>query len=218
MQNTHETYIQMIRDLVLETADLTDDEASRLRHTKMVYGLGDGSYRGVTVYKAWQNGVGNVDVIEIAATGEESYAQLAGTVIHELGHVLVGSGVGHSNEWKEASVRLGFTKRPAAAGQRYYLAMIDPRLRAEIVALAESLADGSPEFARMTFPGIKVTPRPCSAGTGTRGGKSRGKGSGSRLRLWECGCTPKPVKLRVASDDLDVTCNVCGSVFQKVEK
>jgi hypothetical protein len=49
--------------------------------------VGDGTYRGVTVFDAWENGVGRVDIVEIAATG-----QVAGTVIHELGHVLAGRG------------------------------------------------------------------------------------------------------------------------------
>lgn len=34
---------------------------------------------------------------------------------------------------------------------------------------------------------------------------------GSRLRLWECDC---PVKVRVASDSFDATCNACGEPFQ----
>jgi hypothetical protein len=35
---------------------------------------------------------------------------------------------------------------------------------------------------------------------------------GSRLRLWECECG---VKVRVASDDFDATCNDCGEVFEQ---
>lgn len=42
-----------------------------------------------------------------------------------------------------------------------------------------------------------------------------GKKPGSRLRLWECGC---PVKVRVASDEFEATCKVCGKDFEKVEK
>lgn len=38
----------------------------------------------------------------------------------------------------------------------------------------------------------------------------------TRLRLWECSCGPKPVKLRAAVE-IDVTCNVCGSAFEKQE-
>lgn len=35
--------------------------------------------------------------------------------------------------------------------------------------------------------------------------------NGSRLRLWVCPC---PVRVRVASDEFDATCNRCGSLFQ----
>lgn len=36
--------------------------------------------------------------------------------------------------------------------------------------------------------------------------------AGSRLRLYECEC---PVKVRVASDYFDATCNACGAVFAR---
>lgn len=35
-------------------------------------------------------------------------------------------------------------------------------------------------------------------------------GAGSRLRLYVCGC---PVRVRVASDNFDAVCNVCGQEF-----
>ena len=35
--------------------------------------------------------------------------------------------------------------------------------------------------------------------------------AGSRLRLWECECG---IKVRVASDDFDATCNECDGVFE----
>ena len=35
---------------------------------------------------------------------------------------------------------------------------------------------------------------------------------GSRLRLWQCEC---PVKVRVASDDFEATCDVCGESFKQ---
>jgi len=38
----------------------------------------------------------------------------------------------------------------------------------------------------------------------------------TRLKLWECQCEPKPVKVRVAVD-FDATCNVCGEVFELQE-
>lgn len=217
-QTTHEEFIQQVRDIVVSDAlhagRIDKDEAAKLSHTKLVYGIGDGSYRGVCHYSAWQNGVGKVDAVEIAATAEESWVQLAGTTIHELGHVLAGSGAGHSNDWKDAAARLGFLKRPKAAGQVYLLALIRPAIRREVYELAQAIGDGRPEFATygLGLGWLLKTLRPCSQGQGTRGGKSRGKGSGSRLRLWECGCE-RPVKVRVASDDFQAHCDVCGEAF-----
>lgn len=214
-KSTHEQFIQQVRDIVVADAlrrqAITEDEATKLGHAKLVYGIGDGRARGVTYYEAWQNGIGKVEAVEICATAEESWVQLAGTTIHELAHVLMGFGHGHDGEWKDAAVRLGFVKRPAAAGQVYYLSLIRPEIRRQVHELAAEIADGRPEFARLGY--FTATPRPCTQGTGTRGGKSRGKGSGSRMRLWECECQPKPVKVRVASDDFQATCDVCGAKF-----
>ena len=84
---THERYLHAVRDVVIaravERGTITAEQAERLAHTKLLYGVGDGTYRGVTVFDAWENGVGRVDIVELAATGQESWIQLAGTVIHE---------------------------------------------------------------------------------------------------------------------------------------
>jgi hypothetical protein len=196
---------------------LSAEQFAQLLNTKLVYGVGAGWYRGITCHQAWQNGVGTVDVVEIAATGEESWIQLAGTTIHELAHVLAGRGAGHGIEWKDTAAKLGFTKRPEAAGQVYRLAMIRPRLRHALAELAAELADGSPAFTLRAATVVHSAPRPCSQGHGTRGGRSRGAGSGSRLRLWECSCV-KPVKARVASDNFAAHCDTCSEPFHKVER
>jgi hypothetical protein len=216
---THEEYLHRTREAVIERArelgTITDEQAERLEHSKLVYGIGNGSYRGVCHYDAWENGIGRVDVIEVAATAEESWVQLAGTTIHELGHVLAGWGAGHSSAWKAAASKLGL-RAVEAAGQRYVLSAIDPKVRERVYELANDLGDGKPEFRTygLGIGTLRPTVRPCSAGIGTRGGKSRGKGSGSRLRLWECECD-KPVKVRVASDDFAATCDRCGKAFHK---
>jgi hypothetical protein len=93
---THERYLHAVRDVViaraLDRGTITADDGARLTHTKLLYGVGDGTYRGVTVFGAWENGVGRVDIVEIAATGQESWIQLAGTVIHDLLTALGSSG------------------------------------------------------------------------------------------------------------------------------
>lgn len=225
-QTTTENYLHQTREAVIVAAlartSITPVEAAQLARTKLLYGLGDGTYRGVCHYSAWDAGTDQkVDVVEIAATAQESWIQLAGTVIHELGHVLAGWSAGHGPEWREATVKLGFTIKPAAAGQRYWLSMITPTVRTAVYTLAREIGDGQPAFA-MAGAGsglagllglLPAKPRPCSAGVGTRGGKSRGKGSGSRQLLWECQCQPVQ-KIRAATKDLDVTCNRCGAKFE----
>ena len=163
-------------------------------HTKLLYGVGDGTYRGVTVFDAWENGVGRVDVVEVAATGQESWIQLAGTVIHELGHVLAGMAAGHSNQWKDAAVALGFRKRPAAAGQVYHLAMIDPAILHAVHDLARRIGDGRPEFRTHAIPTLPTVPRPCSAGIGTKGGRSRGKAPDPGCGSGNAAASPSPSK------------------------
>jgi hypothetical protein len=219
---THELFIHTVRDIVI-TAARTEgviDEATltRLAHAKLLYGIGDGSYRGICHYGKWENGIGNVDVVEIAASAQESWVQLAGTTIHELAHVLTGWGAGHGTEWKDAAVSLGFKVRPDAAGQVYRLAMFVPAIRHAVYALAAKIGDGQPAFhtygAGLAGLLVVTKPRPCSAGVGTKGGTSRGAGSGSRLRLWECECA-RPVKVRVASDGFKAHCDECASAFTR---
>jgi len=222
ISRTHEEYLHETRDAVIrravELGTVDADEAQKLEHAKLVYGVGNGSYRGVCHFEAWENGIGKVDVVEIAATAEENWIQLAGTTIHELGHVLAGMGAGHGKGWKESCERLGL-RRAAAAGQIYRLAQIDRIVRERVWTIAKSMDDGLPAFRTYGF-GFRLvtTIRPCSQGIGTRGGKSRGKGSGSRQRLFECQGCEKPQKIRAATDDVASTHKICGTDYVLVEK
>lgn len=209
-QLTHEAYINAIRRVVAPLVNV--DDGSKLAQAKLVYGVGKAGIRGITYFDAWANNGDNNKAcfVEITAKGEESPCQLAGTTIHELGHVLAGYGQGHNIVWKQACQALGL-RCIKAAGTRYLLANFAPVIRHDIYRLATRLEGSKPLFNDMR--GFTVAP--CPMGIGTRGGQSRGAGSGSRLRLWQCSC-PKPIKLRCASDTLDVTCNKCYTNFQQI--
>lgn len=208
--NTHERFIQAVRQAALETAApiLTSEQRERLAAIKLLYGVFPG-VRGVTFFGAWKGP--QPEVIEISAMGEESWVQLAGTTVHELAHALSGHQAGHGAGWKENCRKLGL-RLPKAAGMDYKLAYFTPELRDRIARLPHP-EDGKPDF----LTGINLprsSARPCSAGVGTRGGKSRGPGSGSRLRKFVCECTP-PIIIRASRDELPCTCNLCGSQFKR---
>ena len=194
---SHEAFVHAVRATVVPR--VTDAAArQRLLGAKLVYGGGPGGVRGLCYYQAWQNGASH-DFIEIAATGEESFVQLAGTTVHELAHSLAGHGCGHGPDWKAACAVLGL-QVAQAAGQSYSPAHFDPLIWARIEALPHP-SDGQPSFRHVgAGPALPPSAKPCPLGIGTRGGRSRGAGSGSRLRLWVCGCvegTPGR-KVRVA--------------------
>jgi hypothetical protein len=87
---THELYLQAVRDVVivialaLERGTITASQAEQLAQAELLYGVRDGSYRGRDGVRSLAERCRPVDVVEIAATGHESWIQLAGTVIHDL--------------------------------------------------------------------------------------------------------------------------------------
>lgn len=186
---SHESFIQEVRKAASSFTWLTEEEKAKLARTKLVYGIGERGLRGVTHYGKWQN-VGckdcpTVDLAEVTAMGEESPTQLAGTTIHELGHVLAGWGSGHGPEWKAACKRLGL-RHVKAAGTRYILANFQPVIRELISGMGEP-HDGKPLFTDgLTGLLPSGTRGVCTQGIGTRGGKSRGLGSGSRMVKVSC--------------------------------
>jgi hypothetical protein len=209
---THEQFIAAIAAIALEQLQC-DVERDTVSSIKLTYGAGPNGVRGVTYYAAWQGKAKAMPFVEISAFNQESIVQVAGTVLHELGHVLAGWNAGHGPDWHKACDKLGLRKI-RAAGTRYGWANFKPCVRNAITALGTPV-DGTPKPLTQAFTGRTFKPRPCGAGIGTRGGKSRGFGSGSRLRLYECECAPKPFKVRIASDDFDATCNCCTSRFLK---
>jgi len=189
---THETFIAQVAALV--RARLNNDDVRALAHIKLAYGTGPSGARGVTYYKAWQNGETEpAPFVELCAFGESDWIQLAGTTVHELGHVLAGFTAGHGKGWKEATQRCGL-QRPKAAGQSYTLALFAPDLREAIYNL-EKPADGAPNRKAPSLIGLGLKPKPCGAGIGTRGGKSKGPGSGSRLIKVACTECGYPVRV-----------------------
>ena len=218
---THETFIHSIRDAALAYAvehGLDTASAAKLRAAKLVYGYGGGSYRGICVFGAWTHDDTKLEFVEIAASAEESDVQLAGTTVHELGHVLAGWNAGHGSDWRVACSRLGLLMAQAS-GQAYAPDHFAPTLWAAIT-LAPWPGDGRPRASLAPAGAFVPMSRPkgaCPMGQGTRGGTSRGKGSGSRLRLYHCECLP-PVKVRVASDDFQATCNRCAGAFTRQGK
>lgn len=214
---THEQFVTAVYSAVL-AGSLSSEDRTALESIKLVYGAGQTGLRGVTYYNRWGKGEGAaVPFVEVCAFGQESIPQLAGTVIHELGHVTAGWNAAHGKEWKAACKRLGLSC-VKAAGTQYKWSMFDARLRHAIHALPKP-DDGAPVNAiagLLPKTGNRMLmPKPCGAGIGTKGGKSRGVGSGSRLRLFECECVP-PVKVRASRDVLAAHCDCCTASFHIV--
>lgn len=209
---THEQFIQAVREIAVKR--LNDADRAAVMDAKLVYGAGSKATRGVTYFGCWKNGHDHA-FAEICAFGEDSPIQVAGTTLHELGHVLAGMGHGHGKGWLEACQRLGLTF-VRAGGTRYSLACFAPDIREAIAALPKP-TDGSPQpFGGVGPNGMPLSfkLRPCSAGIGSKGGKSRGAGSGSRLRKFVCDCG---VIARVGREEFDANCNKCNTAFKRAD-
>lgn len=203
-QLTHEAFIHQVAALGIGKLDA--ESAMAVNGAKLTYGAGQSGLRGVTYFNRWLNDKEEQTAfVEICAQGEENPVQLAGTTLHELGHVLAGLSAGHSKEWKGACGKLGL-RRIQAAGTNYQMAMFTPDIRLQVAMLIAQLEKARPSHGSYG----RTTPKPCSMGIGTRGGTSRGAGSGSRLRKYQCMCGQI---LRASTDSLDATHNPCGAKF-----
>lgn len=104
-------------------------------------------------------------------------------LLHELIHAAVGVEHGHRGRFVTAARACGLEGRPTAT-------VAGRELRVRLNTIFESLG---------ALPHAALRPTIADA-----------SGVGSRLRLYECPCK---VKVRVASDHFDATCNECGGRF-----
>src|SRR5258708_40197236 len=100
---THESFVNAVAAMAIARIS-PGDTRSTLDSIKLVYGAGESGVRGVTYFNRWKGADVNqpVPFVEISAFNQESWIQIAGTTIHELGHVAAGLGAGHGKGWKEA--------------------------------------------------------------------------------------------------------------------
>lgn len=214
---THEQYIQRIADCAISRLAEGERKAS-LQAIKLTYGAGPEGVRGITYYNRWKGTGGDaiVPFVGINAMSQSNPIQLAGTTIHELGHVLAGWNAGHGKGWHDACEELGL-RRIKAAGTDYKRAMFAPDIRDLISRLpapdegepVNNLLAGVPLLKTGTrMPAIK----PCAAGKGTKGGTSY---SATRLLKWTCeGIGHKATIVRAsAGSGFDATCNHCQTRF-----
>lgn len=217
---THEAYIARIAECAISR--LADGaRKAQLQAIKLTYGAGPDGVRGITYYNRWigKGGETAVPFVGINAMSQSNPIQLAGTTIHELGHVLAGWEAGHGKGWHDACEELGL-RRIKAAGTNYVRAMFAPDIRA-LIARLPSPDEGEPVnslagLAPLLKTGKRMTIKPCAAGIGTRGGVSRGVGSGSRLLKYACdGIGHKATIVRAsAGANFDATCNHCQTAFR----
>lgn len=114
--------------------------------------------------------------------------EVLGTLLHELLHASVGCQHGHKKPFSQAARKVGFVGSPTAT-------VVGDALRPLLQSYVERVG---------LYPhaAIQVKPK---------------ENVGSRLRLYQCGCTP-PVKVRVASDSFQAVCLRCDEEFSRVVK
>lgn len=107
-----------------------------------------------------------------------------GTLVHELLHATLPKGTGHKGLFKREMKNVGLEGKPTETTIGE--------------ALSHCLNDLAGELG--VYPHKAIT-----------ASELERKKQTTRLRLYECAC---PVKVRVASDEFDATCNVCQSKFE----
>lgn len=150
---------------------------------------GRGANGSDTVGQYWPASTTSDGVPQIFISPRLAAVEALETLLHEMVHHEAGASAGHKGAFARLAAEVGLLPPwPSTTATE-----------ATRKTLAEALAYLG------EYPHGTITP------------KVEPKKQGSRLRLWECDCAPKPVKIRCASDSLQALCLVCGCEFHKVE-
>jgi len=221
---THDAYIADVARLACRHPGASEDDRNAIRQVRLAYGDGQAGVMGITRFNLWKGPDGQRrHWCAVCATcqPEGSYL-IAETVLHELGHAIAGPMGAHGPIWRSACERLGLidAKATYAHGDK---PVFSAWMAAQLAKLKEP-TEGRPAHTvsgnAIGPPGSPALPpiRPCGAGIGTKGGKSRGPGSGTRNALHVCGGCKPPVKVRAAISKrpLSATCDHCKTSFSRV--
>jgi len=221
---THDAYIADVARLACRHPGSTEPDRIAISKVRLAYGDGEAGVMGVTRFNLWKGPDGERQHwCAVCATCQpEGSFLLAETVLHELGHAIAGQLGAHGPLWKAACERLGLADAKAtyAHGDK---PVFSAWMAAQLAKLKEP-TEGRPDRAAGPVLGPPLPPgalppiRPCGAGVGTKGGKSRGPGSGTRNALHVCGGCKPPVKVRaaVSKRPLSATCDHCKTSFSRV--
>ena len=113
--------------------------------------------------------------------------EVLAVLVHEQIHAAVGCKVGHKGAFVKAARAAGLVKPWTATTP-------SPELARDLDVILQKTGP-YPHAALVPM----LRPKP-----------------GSRLRLWECKC-PRPVKVRVASEDFEAHCDRCAAPFKQKE-
>ena len=177
---THEDYLAAIVTAVCEQFPAT---AAALGAVQLAFGTGTRRRTVGPLHRVWGVGTAHepLPLVEIAAIGGLAPAETCHVVLHELAHVLA-PGFGHGRVWRYAARQVGLSKPRARpdAGELADWGAITPALCVKLQAIPEPTEPAPADFYE------EWDRRPCAAGYGARGGRSRGTGSGSRYLKVVC--------------------------------
>lgn len=167
--------------------------------------------------ECWADSVSRDATREIFTTPAcDNAADLLFILTHELVHAALPAGVGHGRPWAKLAESFGMVHGPGGT----YVGNGGPAFKLFCEPLLWELGPFPHASMNIGRPGSGVDGWPGLGGIGGGCGGSRTKPKAkqqARLRLWECDCNPKPVKVRVASDHFEAHCDHCGSAFHPPE-